>query len=174
MFTDHLAVIYGLEVEAIALLHIDVEMIAPELDHELVELALAVNLPDKCCLAEFIRNRLTVVVVEETVTDGFQLIGVHVQRLEGLEPKIAVEIVDGLKGKLFLDPGLQSDFHETGAFFHAWTEGETVQHQEVARIQRSPRDSGEVACQLTIYGGTGGERRTGGDKGGEFEEVASG
>ena len=79
MFADHFAVIHSFEIEAIALLNVDVEMIAPELDHEFIELALAVDLSDECCLTQFIRDRLAVVIIEELVADGFQFISIHVQ-----------------------------------------------------------------------------------------------
>src|SRR5688500_8556864 len=149
MLANHFTVVHRFEVETVALLHIDVEMIAPKLDHELVKLSLAVDLSDQCGLAQLIGNGLTVVIIEESVADRLQFVGIHVQRLERLQQKVAVKIVDGLHIKLFLDPGLRSDFYEASAFLDAWTKGKAVQGHEAARVERSPGDGGEIACQPT-------------------------
>ncbi len=105
MLADHFAVIHRFEIKTIALLNVDIEVIAPKLDHELVKLALAVSLPYERGLTQFVGDRFTVVVVEESIADGFQFIGIHVQCFEWMKQKFAVKIVDGLKRKLFLDPG---------------------------------------------------------------------
>ena len=156
MFADHLAVVHGLEKESISLLDEDVKMIAPELDHDLVELAFAIELPQQGCLAQFIRHRLTVIAIEDAVADAFQFIGIHPQCLEGSQADLGIEIVDGFKIKLFLDPRLQADLREVGAFLHARTEGQVLQGEEVPFVQRSPRDSREPACDAAVDGGTGG------------------
>ena len=61
MFADHFAVIHCFEIEAVALFDVDVEVVAPKLDHDLVELTLAVDLAHECGLTQFIRNGLAVI-----------------------------------------------------------------------------------------------------------------
>jgi hypothetical protein len=77
IFADHFAVIHGFEEELFFLVHEDVEMVAPEFDHYLVELTLAVKLTKKCCLTQFVRDFLAVVTIEELIADAFEFVGFH-------------------------------------------------------------------------------------------------
>jgi len=174
VLANHFAVIHSFQVKAVALFDEDVEVVAPKLDHEFVELTPAVDLAHECGLAQFVRDGLAVIIVEESVADAFEFVGVHVDAFERLQLEFTGKITDGFERELFFYGCLQANLCEAGAFFDARTECESVQRQEVARIERSPRDGGEVTGESAVDGRTGGERRAGSGEGGEFEEVASG
>ena len=50
------AVIHHFQIPAIAFRHRDIEMVAPELHHHLVELPFAVNLPEQCRLLQLLNH----------------------------------------------------------------------------------------------------------------------
>src|SRR5689334_22567114 len=106
MLADHFAVIDSFEIKAIALLDIDVEVIAPKLDHDLIQLPFAVQLTDQRGLAQLIRNCIAVIAVEEAVADAFELVRIHLEGFEWAELNLTGEIVDRFEIQLLLDPCL--------------------------------------------------------------------
>ena len=153
MFANHFAVVHCFEIEAVSLFDEDVEVVAPKLDHDLVELTLAVNLTHERGLTQFIRDGLAVIAVEELVADAFEFVGCHLQGFESDKSKVTGKVVDGFEVKLFFDPCLQTDLRKAGAFFHTRTEGEAIQREEIICAKRSPRDGGQVTCKSAIRRG---------------------
>src|SRR5688572_18581130 len=78
-------VIHRFEIEAIALLNIDIKVIVPKFDHEFVELALAVDLSYERGPTQFIWHGHAVVVFKESIANAFKFVRIHAQRFEWLQ-----------------------------------------------------------------------------------------
>src|SRR5688572_23662673 len=82
---DDFTIIHRFEIEAIVLFNIDIEVIVPKFDHEFVELAPTVDLPNECGLTQFIWHGYAVIIFKESIADAFKLVRIHAQRFEWLQ-----------------------------------------------------------------------------------------
>src|SRR5688500_8214207 len=131
VLADHFAVVDCFEIKAIAFIGGYVEVVGPELDHHLVQLARAVDLSQQRGALQFSGDAFTVVAFEELIADAFQLVRIHLKSLESLQAYGRGKVVDRLRRELFFDPTLQTDLSQAGSFDGARTEGQPRERQEI-------------------------------------------
>ncbi|KAF0241924.1 MAG: hypothetical protein FD180_4214 [Planctomycetota bacterium] len=170
---DGVAIVGGLEPRAVGLADVDVEVIRPELDHDLEELALRVDGLEDGEAGEF--------ALHDGLLEFVHLARGEVRRFEAAGAECAGEVVDGVGVELLVNPSVDAELVDALEVAGPGAEGRAMEQVhavvgggrggegEMIRDARVEEPVAELRAELFAPGG---EQRGTGDSG--LHEIAPG
>src|SRR3954467_13139065 len=112
MLAYDFAVVARLEINAVAFFEVDVQVIGPERDHDLVQLPLGIDRAEQRVPADLLTQHVLVIFEARAglLMDGFESAGA----------KIAGRVIDRARIELLVNPGLGADLPHAIGFPRPW------------------------------------------------------